>query len=127
MAEYENGKDILLKRPEPGRPVYPAQKVVTKEVESKVDVNAIADAVVKALGGKIVMGQGSQTGQAGTIVEKKEDSFDVSESMSKLADAMVFNRDQNEANLEGLGKIKETKKDKKETDKTIDMLSKLGE
>lgn len=122
MPDYDNGKDILSRRPEPGRPIHTTKEIITKEIHTKeVDVNAIADAVVKAIGNKITVGQIPST------VEKNEEEFDTSESMSKLADAMVYNRDQNESNLEGLGKIKETKKDKKETDKTIDLLSKLGE
>ena len=123
MTDYANGQNILLKRPEPGRPVHPVQTVQIKEklADVKIDTNAISDAVIKAILGKL---------SGGVIVKNTpeilKDDFDNSESLKKLADAMI-NREEKEANLKGLGKIKETKRDKKETDKTIDILSKLGD
>jgi len=123
MTDYSNGNNILLKRPEPGRPIHPVQTIQIKEkpADVKVDTNAIADAVIKAISGKI---------SGGVVIKNApeilKDDFDNSESLRKLADAMT-NREEKEAKLEGLGKIKETKRDKKETDQTIDILSKLGD
>jgi len=123
MTVYSNGNNILLKRPEPGRPIHPVQTIQIKEkpADVKVDTNAIADAVIKAISGKL---------SGGVVIKNApeilKDDFDNSESLRKLADAMT-NREEKEAKLEGLGKIKETKRDKKETDQTIDILSKLGD
>ena len=123
MTDYSNGNNILLKRPEPGRPIHPVQTIQIKEkpADVKVDTNAIADAVIKAISGKL---------SGGVVIKNApeilKDDFDNSESLRKLADAMT-NREEKEAKLEGLGKIKETKRDKKETDQTIDILSKLGD
>ena len=125
MTDYANGKNVLLRRPEPGRPAYPAQTPpkVEKSNDINVDVNAIADAVIKAISNKMPVNmQGS--GQVVSTVMK--DDFDSSGSLKRLADAMTSGGNK-ESNLGGLGKIKENKKDKKETDKTVDMLSKLGD
>lgn len=110
--DYSNGKNVLLKRPEPGRPIYPVKKE-----EVNINIDKIADAVVKAITNKI-----SVTNN----VVVKEDNFDSMASLNKLADAMIIQGNK-ESNIEGIGNIKEVKKDKKETDNTIDLLSKLGE
>jgi hypothetical protein len=117
MTDYVNGKNVLL-RPEPGRPVHPVIQE-TKTVQNvNVDTNAIADAVIKAIANKMPHGN--------FTVEKTVDSFDNSESLKRLADAMSV-QGKGESNLEGLGNVKEVKRDKKETDKAIDLLSKLGD
>lgn len=123
MTDYANGQNVLLRRPEPGRPVHPVHPVQKTEekVDIKIDTNAIADAVIKAISGK--MSQGVMIGNTPKNIIDDFDSFD---SLKKLADAMT-NREERESNLDGLGKIMETKKDKRETDKTIDILSKLGD
>ena len=120
MPTYANGKDVL-RRPEPGRPVYPVVKEVKNTQNINVDTNAIADAVIKAITNKMPVG-----GSISAVSERTVDNFDNSESLKKLADAMSI-QNQGESNLEGLGNIKEVKKDQKEVDKAIDMLSKLGD
>lgn len=120
MTDYSNGKNVLLKRPEPGRPIKPVLPKKEAQQNINVDTNAIADAVIKAITNRMPQGKGNIS--LGNIT----DSFDNSESLQKLADAMSVN-EQGDSNLEGLGKIKETKKDQKEVDKAIDMLSKLGD
>jgi hypothetical protein len=121
MTDYSNGKNVLLRRPEPGRPVHPVIREEPKNIN--VDTNAIADAVIKAINGKISLGNLV----AGV---DKVDNFDDSESLKRLADAMSNQEGSNKSsgsNLEGLGKTKEVKKDQKEVDKAIDMLSQLGD
>ena len=116
MGDFADGKNVLLKRPQPGRPI---QSVVKESKIEQKDVDAIADAVIKAISAKIP-----------TMVvhsKEKEINFDDSSSLNKLADAMIIERDAKESNLEGVGIIKETKKDKGTTDKTINLLSELGD
>jgi hypothetical protein len=120
MTDYSNGKNVLLRRPEPGRPIHPVIKEEPKNIN--VDTNAIADAVIKAITGKISLGN--------LVDGKVVDNFDDSESLKRLADAMSNQDGSNKSsgsNLEGLGKTKEVKKDQKEVDKAIDMLSQLGD
>lgn len=119
MGEYIDGQNILSKRPEPGRHFglsSPPKK------EEGVDVNAIAAAVIKALESKIGSG-----GLQGLQVHKTEDAYDTSASLNELAKAMIVSKDVNSGNLNDVGTVKETKKDDKETKKTIDLLSKLGD
>ena len=113
MPDYSNGQNVLLRRPEPGRPAKPLPKE-----NIQVDTNAIAEAVIKAIVAKM------PSGVIGNINSDIREDFDNSESLKKLVDAMT-NKEGQESNLSGLGKTQETKKDKKETDKTIDILSNL--
>ena len=123
MPDYENGKNILLKRPEPGRPIdHPAQKEVIVEKAAEVDVDAIANAVVKALGGKMQLGVSHEDGRKDT---GDFDGFNDSRTLERLADTMVIQKGDGESNFEGLGKVQETKKDNKDVQKTIDMLKDL--
>jgi hypothetical protein len=121
MSDYEDGKNVLRRRPEPGRmPSAPkAEPVVEKE--AKVDVDAIANAVVKAIGDKmpVVMHGGGSTGS------KVEDGFDNAKTLERLADSMSVHGADSESNFdgEGLGKVKMTKKDGKDVQSTIDILS----
>ena len=122
MTDYSNGRNVLLRRPEPGRPVHPVIKQEAQNITSaNVDTNAIADAVIKAIVNKMPVG-GFVTGGV-----EKVDNFDDSESLKRLADAMSNQEGSSGSNLEGLGKTKEVKKDQKEVDKAIDMLSQLGD
>lgn len=121
MTDYANGKNVLLKRPEPGRPVHP---IIKQEIQNlSIDTNAIADAVIKAIVNKMPLTTitGIQT------KTKNEDNFDDSESLKRLADIMSSQENKEKSNLEGLGNVKEVKKDQKEVNKSIDMLSKLGD
>jgi hypothetical protein len=124
MAEYANGKNVLLRperpeRPEPGRPVNPSepQKII---VEKEVDVASIADAVVKAIGNRIHFNQNQSNVDA-------DIGFDDSKTLERLAETMSVQNDNNESNFDDLGNIKKTQKDQKETQKTIDLLSNLDD
>ena len=120
MADYEDGKNVLNQRPEPGRPLRPARSVKNEpqSVNVNIDTNAIADAVIKAISNKMpaVISQGGQY----------TDQFDTSGSLDKLADAMTIPKE-SEGKIDGIGIIKETKKDEAETKRTIDLLSNLGD
>ena len=120
MGDFANGRNVLLRPPSPGRPINPAPSVVKETKIEQKDINAIADAVIKAISNKIP-----------TMVvhpsQQPEEAFDNSASLDKLAQAMIIERDTKESNVEGMGTTRETKKDKGETDKTIDMLSKIGD
>ena len=122
MPQLEDGQNVLRKRPRPGRPIGPLLPQPTKEIiierESKVDVNEIAAAVVKAIGKispiTVHQGQGS--------AEKKNDGFDDSKTLERLADTMAVQKGNSESNFENLGRVKTTKKDKKDVQNTIDLL-----
>ena len=124
MPDFEDGKNVLLKRPQPGRPEGPPrpQKEVIIERESKVDVEAIARAVVEAIGNKMPLGIGSHG-----VETQRGDGFDDSRTLERLADTMSVQKGNSESNFEGLGRVKETKKDPKDTQKTIDLLRDVDE
>ena len=111
MPEYLDGQTANTKQ----QPTVLAQE--TKE--TKIDVNAIAEAVVKALGGKLPISNTLNYQNSQNV-----DDFDNSASLAKLADAMS-NTKNNEGVINNIGIIKETKKDDKETKNTIDLLSNL--
>lgn len=113
MPDYSNGKNVLLRRPEPGRPTSPPPKE-----NIRIDTNAIAEAVIKAIVAKMPSGE--------ITVAKNNDSFDTINSLKRLADTMS-NTVQDNKNLEGVGQIHEVKRDKETIDKSIDILSKLGD
>lgn len=123
MGDYVNGK-----RPEPGRHVeriIEKRTEVIKEVESDRDkkldqdaINAIASAVIRAIGDKRDM-------VVHTPSSVSSDTFDSSESLSRLADAMVVQRSNNRSNFEDLGTVKTTKKDSQDVSQTIDILAGL--
>jgi len=121
MPAFSNGK----KEPEPGRPIV--RHEVIKEIKTtehqEVDVVAIAKAVAEALGKM----PGRQVFRSSNSGEELEDDFLNSSSLEKLADSMTVQRGSNEANFEDLGGIKETKKDTKEVNKTIDLLKGLDD
>ena len=111
MPSFSNGK----KESEPGRPVV-RHEVVT-ETSKDIDVNAIAQAVAKALG--------KMPGRAISSGVEYEDDFSNSNSLEKLADSMIVQRGTNKSNFDELGGTQENKKDSKEVDKTIDLLKGL--
>jgi hypothetical protein len=86
--------------------------------QREMDIDALAQAVAKAIGKVTIRG--------GTV-EEFADTFDDKKSMEALADSMVVQRGKRESNFEDLGGIKETKKNQKEVDKTIDILSNLDD
>lgn len=116
MGDFADGVNILS-RPIPGRPIK-SDVVKENKIEQK-DINAIADAVIKAISSKIPV----MLSDRNTKEEFKD--FDNSASLDKLAKAMIIGRDEKDSNLEGMGIVKETKKDERETKNTIDLLSKL--
>ena len=128
MSTYQDGKNVLLNsRPQPGRPIGPPEKQVEKTVEkeSSVDVNAIAEAVVKAIGNKMpVVMHGGGGGNTGA---KIEDDFDSSKTLERLADSMSVHGSDSESNFGDLGKVKTTKKNEKDVQNTIDLLSNIDE
>jgi hypothetical protein len=92
----------------------------TKIIKETLDADSIADAVAKALEGKlgrnVSFGGGSESGGSAT------DTFDSKSTMKALADSMTVQRGDSESNFEDLGNVKETKKDKKAIDDAIDFL-----
>ena len=124
MGDYVDGKNILLRRPEPGRTNAPSPKVITKNTVAKnelVNTDAIADAIIKAIQGKIPISRTEN------VIINTKDDFDTTKSLEKLAGAMSEQTEIHEGNVSGIGNIKETKRDKAATDKTIDLLSGLGD
>jgi stage III sporulation protein SpoIIIAA len=94
-----------------------SQKEIIKEtiVEKETDTDAIAKAVIDAIKGNI--------GNIGSISSGSNlDTFSDKDTMKALAESMTVQRGDSESNFEDLGNIKETKKDKKETDAAIDFL-----
>jgi len=89
-------------------------------VSQNVNVDAIAEAVVKAMENMPNMAR-ANTG------DELVDNFNNENSMSKLADAMVIQRGEKASNFDDLGGTKETKKDQKDVDKTIDLLKGLND
>lgn len=124
MATFEDGKNVLLKRPEPGRPDHPVVAKEEPKEMSKDDVSKIANAVIDAIANK--MPTITVHGEQGQYVGKKDD-FDPSASLGRMAESMIIQRGDSESNFDDLGKIKETKKDDKTVDSTIDILSNIGD
>ena len=122
MGDYSNGQNVLIRRPEPGRPVQ-NNIVEVKTKEASIDTDAIANDIVAKISQKLSVGNVGNVMQ----VQRAEDTFDASSSMDKLAKAMGKTMESSHSNLDGVGTIKETKKDKEDTNKTIDLLSKLGD
>lgn len=108
MGDYKNGKSLK------GGDV---RTVNTVNVSQNVNIDDLASAVAKAIGKIVVKG-----GSSGGI---EEDTFDNTRSLEELAKSMVIQRGKNESNFKDLGGIKETKKDKESTNKTIDLLKNL--
>ena len=125
MGHVVSGKNILAQRPQPGRPVEPSNSTIVKETvvvekESTVDVDSIAAKVVEALGNKL-----SKIQVETVHGNKKTSDFDDSNTMEQLAKSMTVQRGDSSSNFEDLGHVAETKKDSKEVDGTIDLLSGL--
>jgi len=116
-----------IKRPEPGRFIR-REKTVEKPSEPKedrpeIDVNVLADAVALAISGLLPKSTTQIIHTDGSI--PVNDSFDDSKTMDRLADQMIVERGNNKANFENLGNVKKTKRNQKDVDDTIDLLSKL--
>ena len=124
MPDYADGQDILSKRPEPGRVinVAPVLPVAPLPANPQLDADAIIAAVIKGVTAQMPKFVAGQITSNATVA----DDFDNSRSLDRLADAMSNSKEM-ESNVENLGKIKETKKDEKETKNTIDLLSNLDD
>lgn len=93
-----------------------------KEPEKEAfDIGTLAEAVAKAISLKL------PSYQEGSDAKSMGDSFDESNTMNRLADQMIVERGGNKSNFENLGNIKTTKKDQKDVDNTIDLLSGLDD
>lgn len=57
----------------------------------------------------------------------KEDSYDSSKSLEKLAESMLVQRSNSQSNFDDLGGVNISKKDSKETQNTIDLLKNLDD
>jgi len=111
--QYVDGKSQLEPEKHMGEESTRAKAVI----QSELDVNAVAEAVIAAISTKLPSITDGQS--------KSVDDFDESSSMAKLADAMIVQRNNNESNFDNLGNVKETKKNKETTDSTIDLLSNI--
>lgn len=117
MPNYIEG----LPMPEPGRPIH-RKKQAPQKINVNVDTNAIADAVISALGKKgIVINSGTENFDN---VSNTGDTYNAKESLSKIADAMIVSKD-NKSNFEDLGEVKKVDRDIKEVNKTIDLLKNI--
>ena len=118
-----------IKRPEPGR--FTREKVIEKVVEKEpkeeksesLDINVLANAVAQAINLNLPQQTTHIIHSDGTL----PDTFDDSKTMDRLADQMFVERGNNEANFENLGNVEKTKKDQKDVDNTIDLLTKLND
>ena len=117
-----------IKRPEPGRfsrKETIIERVVERPKEEKepesMDINALANAIAKVINITIPQTIVNGTGEMGAV----NDSFDNSKTMKRLATQMLVQRGDNKANFDNLGNVQKTKKDQKDVDNTIDLLSKL--
>lgn len=99
-----------IKRPEPGRPIsIITEKNTTKEVDPDYIANKVIDAIINKIPSI-----------------NNTDNSNSQESIKKIAEYMAENN-QAQNNLNGLGKVEEIKKDNKEVNKSIDILSQLGD
>lgn len=92
-------------------------QIIEKSTNNQINVDDLANAVLKAL----------KSGDNGGFLSKdnKEDTFDDSGTMEKLAESMLVQRGKNESNFEDLGEKHETQRSIIDTNKTIDLLSGL--
>jgi len=127
MTRHLDGKPYPS-RPEPGRlldsPIKQNVKNITINKESDIDLEKLANAVAHAIEIKMphIVTKGRKT------EEEVIDSFDSQASLSKLADAMVVQREDSKSNFNGnLGVVKKNKKNIKDVDKTINILKDIGD
>ena len=113
-----------IKRPESEK-IIRKEIVVEKTIEKQTDglnMVELANAIAQAISLKIP--QGTVGGNVNNV-EASEDSFDNSKTMQRLAEQMIVQKGDNEANFDNLGNVEKTKRDQKDVDDTIDLLSKL--
>ncbi len=102
-----------IKRPEPGRHNKKEIKETVTQQE-KIDVNILAKAIIEAMNGN------------NSIQLKKQDDFDNSKTLSKIAEQMIVERGTNHSNLDNIGNIVETRKNNNDVQNTIDLLKNLN-
>lgn len=104
---------VIEKHSDP-QPVQPTQAAPS------IDINALANAIAQAI-------QASPLANRQTVANIAEEAFDNTKTLEKLAKSMTVQRGNSESNFGNLGNEHHTKTDKDETDKTIDLLSNLGD
>ncbi|MFA7219229.1 MAG: hypothetical protein WC119_01835 [Synergistaceae bacterium] len=117
-----------VKRPEPvsiSRKETIIERIIEKPVEEKqsaLDIQALANAVAQAINISLPK-QNNIINVDGTI--NNIDTFDESKTMGRLAEQMLVQRGESKANFNDLGNVKTTKRDQKDIDNTIDLISQL--
>lgn len=117
-----------VKRPEPAsisRKETIIERIIEKpseEKQSALDIQALANAVAQAINISLPK-QNNIINVDGTI--NNIDTFDESKTMGRLAEQMLVQRGESKANFNDLGNVKTTKRDQKDIDNTIDLISQL--
>jgi len=91
--------------------------------ENKIDLEALANLIANKVSKGIELPKNS-----GIIYKDssfREDDFNDTSSLDHLAKTMVIQRGEKSSNFDDLGGVKETTKDNKQTNNTIDLLSGL--
>jgi len=118
-----------LRRPEPGR-IITRERVIERTVEKQppsqppIDMNTLISAITQAIQS---MPTNKQSILNAINPDGTTDEFDNSKTMEKIADNMTVQRGKKESNFDNLGNEHQTKIDKKEVEKTIDLLSNLDD
>lgn len=103
-------------------------RIVEKVVEKDVDIATLAEAMAKALLNHFPQGVQGQQVQAKGFKNKPTDDFDESKTLEDLAKSMLVSRNETDCNMGDMSKNTiETKRDDKETNGTIDLLSNLDD
>lgn len=115
-----------VKRPYRREPVS-TERIIEKVVEKKIepvqqpiDVNALANALAQ-----IIKTMPISSGQM--VINTEDAVFDNTKTLERLANSMTVQRGKSESNFDNLGNEHQTKRDKEETAKTIDLLSNLSD
>jgi len=101
------------------------ERVVEKRTESTpqpIDVKALANALAQVMG-TLPIGSKQYTG----VNIEEEDVFDNAKTLERLANSMIVQKGNSESNFDNLGNEHQTKTDKEEIAKRIDLLSNLGD
>jgi len=103
-------------------------RIVEKVVEKDVDIATLAEAMAKALLNHFPQGIQGQQVQSKGFKNKPADDFDESKTLEDLAKSMLVSRNETDCNMGDMSKNTiETKRDDKETNGTIDLLSNLDD
>lgn len=116
----ESGKPEVIKEKE-----TIVERVVEVPSNSQdINIEALANAVAQAINIQLPKNISQGGISSSTNID---DSFDDSKTINKLAEQMLVERGDSKANFDNLGNVKTTKRDQKEVDSTIDLLSKLND